>query len=139
MRGITNAPQGGGSSGGEWTNHTTADWSDIFEVSGINMKSKYDIWIYYNSTPFCGEIFIPKETNFGVIRIPVSGSMFNNNLLFVGDHLEIRSSNIPASSPSIDSVNKTYAFAVSGSDVTVTESTSAGTVNKITGLTVKYK
>lgn len=139
MRGITNAPQGGGSSGGEWNYQTTADWSNIFEVSRSNMKSKYDIWIYYNSSPYCGEIFIPKGTNNSVIRIPVSGSMFNNNLLFVGDHLEIRSSNIPSSNPLVESVNKYYAFAISGNNVTVTESTSTGGVNKVTGLTVKYK
>ena len=140
MKGITNAPQGGGSSGGDdWNHHGTADWTDIFEVSGSNMKSKYDIWIYYNNSPYCGEIFIPKGTNNSVIRIPVSGSMFNNNFLFVGDHLEIRSSNIPSSNPNVESVDKYYAFAISGSDVTVTESTSAGSVSKVTGLIVKYK
>lgn len=138
MIGITNAPQGG-SGGGDWNHLSTADWTKIFEVTGTNMKSKYDIWIYYNESPYCGELFIPKGTNSGLIRIPVSGSMFNNNLLFIGDRLEIRSSNIPASNPIVDSVNKKYAFGVSGSDVTVTESTSAGQVSKTNQLIVKYR
>ena len=139
MRGITNAPQGGGSGGGDWNFHYSNDWTDLFEVSGANMTSKCDIWIYYNNTPFCGELFIPKGTTQTVIRIPVTGSRYNNNLLFIGGVIDFRSQHISSSTANLVLILSTYAFAVSGSDVTVTDSTSTQNISKTSGFVIMYR
>ena len=47
MKGITNAPQGSGGSGGEWTERTASmDWTDIFDITGNMVTAKKDIMIY---------------------------------------------------------------------------------------------
>ena len=47
MKGITNAPQGSGGSGGDWTERTAnSDWTDIFDITGNVVTAKKDILIH---------------------------------------------------------------------------------------------
>ena len=78
MKGITNAPQGSGGSGGTWTRRTANDnWSDLFTVTEtVKITANKTMIIYDGDTG--GEKFIPKGAYFtSSLDIPLSPNIGN--------------------------------------------------------------
>ena len=131
MRGVTNAPQGGGS-GGEWTLHTSTNWSDIMEVSGTSIKILKDVIIENNGG---GCVFYPKgyvtQAN---TPLYVPCDTFYNTTTPPGLY-RARYARVTGSSEIVGtSVNRTadkYVFTTDGSSITITSSVDvSGTYNK---------
>ena len=138
--GITNAPQGGGSSGGDdWTNHSGSDWTDIFEINSGYMTAKYDIFIWYNNDPLNGFLYIPKNTKSSQFRIPITGSTLLNGVLRIGNYISFFSQDLASSTTSLPMAITTYTFTTDGSSITITQGFASQNVSKANWLTVKYK
>ena len=137
MRGITNAPQGGGSSGGgEWTLHTSTDWSDVLEINGSDIIAKYDILIIANTSSYTANGYIPKGFTRSSILIPVTGmNLYSNSLRFF-NYLNITTNNIASSTIGLS--RTLFSFTTDGSTVTVSSGASGASENK-SNLRLYYK
>lgn len=130
MRGITNAPQGGGS-GGEWTQRANNnDWSDMF-VFDNGIKTKKDILIYCDQTMCHVFAYIPKNTQFGnTVRITCTGSNYSTSFFELSEYLTLNYSVVAESAGSIAISTSKFALSTDGSIVTVTKSNNTTTINK---------
>ncbi len=123
MRGITNAPQGGGS-GGEWIEHSDTDWSDFISYANSSFTFLKDVRFKimnksYNNAIMWTDVEIPAGTTFSSLKIPVSQGYFAggaNNIEF-GKYFELYSSNITDANVRLHMGR----LSVSGSDLTLTD------------------
>ena len=103
--GITNAPQGGGSSGGgEWIEHSSTDWSDLISFSNYRFTFLKDVRFKvvdrtYNNAILWTDIEIPAGTTMGSMKIPLSQGYCGASTTGIefGQYFELYSSNITSS------------------------------------------
>lgn len=128
MKGITNAPQGsGGGSGGDWTQVTGNDWSDVFEVVDNKFHVKKDALFVFNASttlwtnPFSA--FIPKGTTCPVsyMSINFSSSIYSSNKLKIFSSIDLNSTAITATYLNVSS--RDYTFTTDGSSISVAPAT----------------
>lgn len=127
MRGITNAPQGGGSSGSdEWTlRANNNDWSDLFDVNTSNnyITAKKDMVLYSLDSHYKFMVYIPKgfAPNNDTIHIGAgyTSDSGENNIKLNAD-IRISGGYINSGS-SFNCVKYTATFTTDGSTVTITK------------------
>ena len=133
MRGITNAPQGGGSAGGEWVLTSVTKAEDIFELVNGNVVSKYDMIIRstassggFDSLNIC--IYIPKGMDFGwYCRVNCGVGKIRNsdkclyiaNYVMLADHNSLASTNF-----SIEGIKITGTLGTDAAQTSVTDTLS---------------
>ena len=97
--GITNAPQGGGSSGGgEWTLVNITNWNDIFDSSSGIITCKKDTLITGNFPGYGSgwdgavNILIPKGMSGATLIFPFTAVGITGTKLYVGTQMQFSSS-----------------------------------------------
>lgn len=129
MRGITNAPQGSGGSGGEWVRRpNNSDWSDLIEQSGSNFVIKKDILIKYLATQ--GYAFVPKGVSGDPIDVGISGDEANGSDLSLYFRFRLVSSTTPIAAIEVKRIDHKYTFTTDGSTVSVAQTITFTDVNK---------
>lgn len=124
--GITNAPQGGGSSGsGEWVQRTANnDWRDLFTLENNRMIALKDIYFHYersNDDTVCS-VYIPKGMSqpYETFILPVTAGVGkpSTNQLRITNGFKITATNYSAGS-SITLRSIRASFTTDGSSVSI--------------------
>ena len=133
MRGITNAPQGSGGSGGTWTlRAANNDWTDLFDVAANNyVTAKKDMILYSVDSHYKFMVFIPKgfAPNDDTIHIGtayISDSTGNDIKL----NCDVRISGGYMTTSYFNCVNYTATFTIDGSTVTVSKTMNSSSLFK---------
>ena len=137
MKGITNAPQGSGGSGGDWTyRNDNNDWSDIFEATSTTVKALKDIWLIPGGTVSNTPIFIPKGITGSPLRLIIDYEIVptnEKNKIRIYDYVEITVSNVTTANNNIGYRYTDMALSVDADlTPTFTRSSNSGTVAKST-------
>ena len=136
--GITNAPQGGGSSGsGEWVKRTANnDWKDLFTIENQRMIALKDMYFYYrrSSDDTVCSAYIPKGTSqpYETFIIPITAGVGkpSTNQLRISNGLKITSSNYTSGISSIILRSIRASFTTDGSSVSISISENNDQIQK---------
>ena len=124
MIGITNAPQGSGGSGGEWTERAADnDWSDLFEIESSRLIAKKDI--YFVSGTYISSLYIPKgakSSSQGFV-FPLTQVSAQPTYLDISSRIKITTGSIASTQTSLSVDTTRYTFTYDNGTVKITTST----------------